>query len=313
MKLATTTTASLVGAAAILLQDYTANASPLLYEGAMAFLSNAIDIPSASAPSSSAAPSVTGIPPTAHNNNNHGFTGHTQVYRNCVAPNTFAITFDDGPQENQPAFVELLNNANAKGTFFVNGMNYRCIYDPDMVQELRNTYDAGHQIANHGWGHDHSSQLTDDQFDDQVAWVEEALVKILGVVPNHFRPPYGDYNDANLAVLTARNYSAAVLWDQVSGPGTGTSVDDSSAMYRRVAATFPQNHIVLNHEQDTAAITQIIPNAIRELQDAGYRLVTTAECLGVPAYQWVGEPEERDDSWTCAGKPGPGQPGRHKH
>lgn len=147
-------------------------------------------------------------------------------------------------------------------------------------------------------GHDHSSQLTDEQFNNQVAWVEEALIKILGVVfvPNHFRPPYGDFDDANIAVLSARNYSAAVIWDQVSGPATGTPVDASNQMYQRVAATFPQNHIVLNHEQDTVAITQIIPNAIRELQSAGYRLVTTSECLGVPAYQWVGQPQQRDVS-----------------
>jgi peptidoglycan/xylan/chitin deacetylase (PgdA/CDA1 family) len=145
-------------------------------------------------------------------------------------------------------------------------------------------------------GHDHSSQLTDEQFNNQVAWVEEALIKILGVVPNHFRPPYGDFDDANIAVLSARNYSAAVIWDQISGPATGTTVDASNQMYRTVAATFPQNHIVLQHEQDTVAITQIIPAAIRELQSAGYRLVTTSECLGVPAYQWVGEPLERDVS-----------------
>lgn len=145
-------------------------------------------------------------------------------------------------------------------------------------------------------GHDHSSQLTDEQFNNQVAWVEEALIKILGVVPNHFRPPYGDFDDANIAVLSQRNYSAAVIWDQVSGPATGTPVDASNAMYQRVAATFPQNHIVLNHEQDTVAITQIIPQAIRELQSAGYRLVTVSDCLGVPAYQWVGQPQQRDVS-----------------
>lgn len=112
-----------------------------------------------------------------------------------------------------------------------------------------------------------------------------------------FRPPYGDFDDANIAVLSSRNYSAAVLWDQVSGPATGTSVQDSNSMYRRVAGTYPSPHIVLNHEQDTAAITQIVPQAIQTLLSAGYKLVTISECLGVPAYQWVGQPQERDVSW----------------
>lgn len=51
-----------------------AQASPLLYEGAMAFLSNAPLPASTSASTSSAAPSVSAISPA---NNNHGFSGQT--------------------------------------------------------------------------------------------------------------------------------------------------------------------------------------------------------------------------------------------
>ena len=80
-------------------------------------------------------------------------------------------------------------------------MNWRCIYDPEMVDILRATYAAGHQIGNRkqvlplllisplltakfsldGWGHDHGSQLARDDFDNQVEWVNEALEKILGI------------------------------------------------------------------------------------------------------------------------------------
>ena len=78
-------------------------------------------------------------------------------------------------------------------------MNWMCIYDPAMVDILRATYAAGHQIGNRklsfvyslrarpdilvidGWGHDHSSQLERADFDNQVEWVNEALEKILGV------------------------------------------------------------------------------------------------------------------------------------
>jgi peptidoglycan/xylan/chitin deacetylase (PgdA/CDA1 family) len=91
------------------------------------------------------------------------------------------------------------------------------------------------------------------QFNEQVELVEEALTKILGVVPNHFRPPYGDFDDANIAILGQRNYSAAIIWDQISGPATGTSVQDSNSMYQRVAGSYPSPHIVLNHEQDTVS------------------------------------------------------------
>jgi hypothetical protein len=56
-------------------------------------------------------------------------------------------------------------------------MNWRCIYDPEMVDILRATYAAGHQIGNRK----HGSQLARDDFDNQVEWVNEALEKILGI------------------------------------------------------------------------------------------------------------------------------------
>ena len=42
--------------------------------------------------------------------------------------------------------------------------------------------------------------------------------------------------------------------------------------------------------------SQVLPYAISKLQGAGYRLVTVAECLGLPAYQSVGGPQPPDVS-----------------
>jgi len=218
------------------------------------------------------------------------------------------MTFDDGPQVNEPAFVSLLDDADAKATFFVNGYNWGCIYDEANVRNLRATYARGHEIASHTWDHPHSGNLTYEQFDDQIAFLETALIKILGIKPALYRPPYGEYSQSNIDVLTARNYSALVLWDDVAGPATGTSVQASNSMYQSRAAAYPEPHIVLNHEQDTTSLQQVIPAAISTIQRHGYRLVTAAQCLGVQPYQWIGEPSERDATWTCQGRPGPGDP-----
>ncbi|CAD6569047.1 MAG: Carbohydrate esterase 4 protein [Cyphobasidiales sp. Tagirdzhanova-0007] len=231
---------------------------------------------------------------------------NTTQYWTCKEPGSFAVTFDDGPQPNEAAFVNLLNQATVTGTFFVNGYNWDCIYDEDIVQTLRATYAAGHQIGIHTWGHTHSADLTQEQFSNQLILLEDALVKILGVLPAFYRPPYGEISDSNIAVLASRNYSAAIQWDDVSGPATGTSVQASNAMYAGKAATYPSPHLILDHEQDDVAITQIIPQALAELQRAGYKLVSVSECLDIPPYQWIGQPQARDSSWTCDGKPLPG-------
>ena len=227
------------------------------------------------------------------------------------------MTFDDGPQTNEASYMQLLDQANITGTFFVNGYNWDCIYDENIVETLRATYAAGHQIGIHTWGHTHSADLTQAQFTEQLALIEEALVKILGVLPAFYRPPYGEISDSNLEVLQGRNYTAAIQWDDVSGPTTGTSIQASNAMYAGKVLTYPTPHLILNHEQDTvrvsnvaaitampvnllvflqATISQVIPQAIAEMQKGGYNLVSVAECLGLPAYQWIGEPQPRDVS-----------------
>ena len=47
----------------------------------------------------------------------------------------------------------------------------------------------------------------------------------------------------------------------------------------------------------------MLPYAISKLQGAGYRLVTIAECLGLPAYQSVGSPQTPDVSIFYVNEP----------
>lgn len=49
------------------------------------------------------------------------------IVRNCNVPNQIALTFDDGPFRFDRDLVRTLGNN--KGTFFINGNNYGCIYD----------------------------------------------------------------------------------------------------------------------------------------------------------------------------------------
>ena len=42
--------------------------------------------------------------------------------------------------------------------------------------------------------------------------------------------------------------------------------------------------------------SKVLPYAIKKLKDAGYQLVTVAECTGLPAYQSVRAPGTRDVS-----------------
>jgi peptidoglycan/xylan/chitin deacetylase (PgdA/CDA1 family) len=125
---------------------------------------------------------------------------------------------------------QVFSDNDAKATFFVNGNNWDCIYD--QAEDLIARYNAGHLIGSHTWGHDDISTLSADELNDQLAYVEEALKKILGVKPRFFReshrvwdlrvncleltersslafpgPPYGSYSSEALQVLRNRGYT----------------------------------------------------------------------------------------------------------
>jgi len=221
-----------------------------------------------------------------------------QVITKCTKPNTVALTFDDGPYYYIYDISKALVAAGAKGTFFFNGNNYGCIYDADNAKRVKYAYDKGHQIASHTWAHKDLTTLTFDQVHDEMWRVEQALTKIAGVVPAFMRPPYGNYNDNVRNVAGMRGQKLAI-WDFDSQDSIGATPAQSKALYDQVISQHPSNILALNHEVYEQTAHTVVPYAIQKLQAAGYKLVTLAECLGLPAYQSVGSPSARDSSWTC--------------
>ncbi|KAB5589705.1 putative effector protein [Ceratobasidium theobromae] len=227
-----------------------------------------------------------------------------QVITKCTKPNTVALTFDDGPYSYIYDISKALVAAGAKGTFFFNGNNYGCIYDADNAKRVKYAYDKGHQIASHTWGHKDLSTLTWDQVHDEMWRVEQALQRIAGVVPAFMRPPYGNYNDNVRNVAGARGqkmqvtkFSLRSLRD--TNDVSGATPAQSKQLYDNIISQHPSTILALNHETYERTAHEVIPYVIPKLQAAGYQLVTLAECLGLPAYQSVGSPATRDDSWTC--------------
>ncbi|TRM63674.1 carbohydrate esterase family 4 protein [Schizophyllum amplum] len=216
----------------------------------------------------------------------------------CTEPNTAALTFDDGPWEYIYDISGKLLEKGAKGTFFMNGNNWGCIYDEDAAARVKYAYDAGHQIASHTWTHPHLNDLSWDQVHDEMWRVESAVQKITGAVPAFMRPPYGEFNDQVLEVAEQRGQKV-IVWDFDSGDSVGVSEEDSKKRYDDTVASHPDTILALNHEIYSSTAYDVLPYAIDLLQGAGYKLVTVAECLGMEPYQSTGQPSERDDSWTC--------------
>lgn len=139
--------------------------------------------------------------------------------------------------------------------------------------------------------------------------IEQALERIVGLAPAFMRPPFGNYNNLVRQVAAQRNQSLA-LWDldtedvrtrlhdlKALRPtdlaclhleqSLGASVATSEQIYAAAVAKNPKNILALNHEPYDTTAHQVLPYAIKLLQSKGYKLVTLAECLNKPAYQWT--------------------------
>jgi len=189
-----------------------------------------------------------------------------------------ALSFDDGPAADTPAFVGMLERARARATFFMIGEQVNSSYRSVLLRELRD----GDVLGDHTYTH---PDLT------RSGEVREQLQRTLGVIravsgytPCVFRPPYGAVNSS--VVQTARSLGlATVLWNvdpiDYAQPGTG-------AIVQRVLAQVQRGSIILSHDgggprwQTLAAY----PEIIRALRARGYRFVTIPELLGFrPVYR----------------------------
>ncbi|KAG8710634.1 Carbohydrate esterase 4 protein [Ceratobasidium sp. 394] len=221
-----------------------------------------------------------------------------QVYTACAKPKTAAITYDDGPNLYTKTIVDAFDKAGGKVTFFFNGDLYHCIYDAEEVDRARYALSHGHQVAGHTWAHLHLPTLNDTQIKSEFTRTNDAMKKILGVVPSLVRPPFGEYN-SNVTAVAASLGQSLVTWDFDSQDWTGAASADIEAAYKAHFDTNPKNILPLNHEIYNTTVHDVLPYIIGLAKSKGYKLVTVAECLGIQPYLYHGKPSKRDASWTC--------------
>ncbi|KAF9307038.1 chitin deacetylase [Mortierella antarctica] len=119
----------------------------------------------------------------------------------CAAPNTWGLTFDDGPSTATPALLDFLKTKKHSATFFLIGSNV--IQYPDTVKrELA----EGHHLASHTWSHHALTTLSNEQIVAEMRWTEKAVLAATGLKLKYMRPPYGDINNCVRFVLKKLGY-----------------------------------------------------------------------------------------------------------
>jgi len=119
----------------------------------------------------------------------------------CAAPNTWGLTFDDGPSTFTPTLLNYLKTEKLSASFFLIGSNV--IQHPEIVKR---ELDEGHHLASHTWSHHALTTLTNEQIVAEMKWTEKAVLAATGLRLKYMRPPYGDINNRVRFVLKKLGY-----------------------------------------------------------------------------------------------------------
>ena len=115
------------------------------------------------------------------------------------------LTFDDGPHpEGTPAVLEALGDTRA--TFFMVGEQVERY--PALAHEVA---DAGHGIALHGHRHRNQMRVTPGWLRADLRRGHEAIGNATGKSPTLYRPPYGIFTPAGLALSSGYE---RLLWSK---------------------------------------------------------------------------------------------------
>jgi len=187
---------------------------------------------------------------------------------NCAAVACVALTFDDGPGPYTADLLDVLDEKNAKATFFVLGS--RASRNRDL---LARTAASGHAIGNHSWSHKDLTKISRDTIDDELDRTTAAIVQVTGADPVLMRPPYGTLSDS-VRAAAGDHGTALVLWDVDTEDWKNR--DPQITTQRALEAT--DGSIILMHDIHESTLVAM-PGIIDGLRAAGFTLVTVPELL----------------------------------
>ena len=187
-----------------------------------------------------------------------------------------AISFDDGPAPlYTPQILQILKAHQVEAAFFCIGKRIK-----ENEALLKQVYDEGHLIGNHSYSHD----LWFDLFSAQkmnldLRMMSEAMLKVTGVKPRLFRPPYGVTNP-NLKKAIEKNNFIPIGWSVRS---MDTVAKDAQKLLAKVTGSLKPGAIVLFHDTSKAT-ADMLSAFLQEVKQKGYEIVRLDKLLNLEPY-----------------------------
>jgi peptidoglycan/xylan/chitin deacetylase (PgdA/CDA1 family) len=176
------------------------------------------------------------------------------------------LTFDDGPHPIvTPAVLSILEQFNAKATFFCIGKN--SIAHPNIYQQ---TIDLGHAVGNHSFSHVNGWKTPTEVYLADIAMAAKSIKSKL------FRPPYGRITRFQLKQIKKQPFALKpIMWSVLSGDFDPECSKEKCA--NNVLTNAKSGSIVVFHDSEKAQKKMLyaLPLVLAHFSSEGYRF----ECL----------------------------------
>lgn len=187
------------------------------------------------------------------------------------------LTFDDGPSETvTPKILEILDKYNIKATFFVVGYNVKA--HPEIVKQA---YEAGHYIANHGYSHKYSkiyesADTVLQEYNKTESAIREALEDV--TYSSHlFRFPGGahggPYEEIKEKARKKLNEEGVAYldWSALTYDAAGADTKEEILCNLKETMNGWDNVVILMHDAPDKKVTyETLEDVIEYLQEKGY-------------------------------------------
>jgi len=151
-----------------------------------------------------------------------------------------ALTFDDGPTEFTPKFLDILKENDVKATFFCIGKQIEKY--PETFQRI---IAEGHTIGNHTLSHSNNTGfLSTSKMVEEIEKCDEVMLKIGNLKTNLYRPPFGVTNPS-IAKAIKRTHKKSIGWNVRS---LDTITEDEKKIYQKTTKGLKKGSIVLLHD-----------------------------------------------------------------
>ncbi|CAO3650249.1 unnamed protein product [Cunninghamella blakesleeana] len=201
----------------------------------------------------------------------------------CLEPDTWGLTYDDGPNCSHNAFYDYLQQQNLKASLFYIGSN--AVDWP--YQAMRGAKD-GHHISSHTWSHRMMTTLTNQELLAEFYYTQKAIKLATGLTPKYWRAPYGDVDDRVRWIATQLNLTS-ILWNLDTddwAAGFSTTVQQVQNSYNEYiqmgnnGSMSTHGNIVLTHEINNTTMSLAVTNLPNIMKNYKH-VINVATCANI--------------------------------